>query len=254
MNPIFLDNKYTRWYYELIEQRKNNPANSDHYREDHHVVPESFYIVRKREGPAGWLEGDADAKENKVWLTGREHALCHWLLVKMTRGVAHIKCRQAFDMMASDNCSMNRKVSRMITRAYERNRIEVAKIRSERMLEVNPMDNEESRKRVGDSKRGKPRGEFGPDWRASLSAARTGEKNPRYGVPVKESTRLLLQAKASLRRYSDETNDKRRDASSGRKEITDGITYKKVKVDELQGWLDQGWIVKGRPRKKKQTA
>jgi hypothetical protein len=250
----FLDNKYTRWYYSLIKQRQNNPASSDRYREDHHVIPESFYVIRKREGPAGWLEGDSDAKENKVWLTGREHALCHWLLVKMTVGVAHIKCRQAFDMMASDNNSMNRKVSRMITRAYERNRIEVAKIRSERMTENNPMDNEESRKKVGDSKRGVSRGEFSDEWRASLRASNSGSGNGMYGKSHDEKTRALQSHKASLRRYSETTNNKRRDASSNRKEITDGTVYKKVKLDELQSWLDQGWIVKGRPRKKKQAA
>jgi hypothetical protein len=224
MSEIFLNNKYTRWYYALIEQRKNNPANSDHYREDHHVVPESFYIVRKREGPAGWLEGDADAKENKVWLTGREHALCHWLLVKMTRGVAHIKCRQAFDMMASDNCSMNRKVSRMITRAYERNRIEIAKIRSERMTENNPMDNEESRKRVGDSKRGKSRSEFGPDWRASLRASNSGSGNGMYNKSHRDSTKSLISL-----------------GNSDREWIHKDDQEKKVKSTIVDDWLLLGW-------------
>jgi hypothetical protein len=248
----FLDNKYTRWYRAIVEHRRMNVLDDSVYSESHHIVPESFYRVRSREGPAGWLDGDPEAPENKVTLTGREHGLAHWLLTKMTTGVALIKCQQAFDMMGVESISQGRTMTRMITRAYERNRIEVARIRSERMIENNPMSDAQSRARVGDAKRGVPRGEFSKEWTDAMSAAKKGEKNNMWGKNHKQSTIEILSHLASLRTYSKETNDKRRTASSGRKEITDGTVYKKVKLDELQSWLDKGWIVQGKPRKKKQ--
>jgi hypothetical protein len=53
------------------------------YIEEHHIIPEFFYVNRKRKGPPGWLEGDPDIKENLVFLTAKEHLLCHLLLMKI---------------------------------------------------------------------------------------------------------------------------------------------------------------------------
>lgn len=249
----FINNKYTRWYYAIVGARLANPLDKGSYTESHHIIPESFYIERIREGPAGWLEGDPEATDNKVSLTGREHGLCHWLLTKMTDGTALIKCQQAFDMMGIGSSYQERGMSRLTCRAFERNRIEVARIRSERMKVENPMDNAESRAKVGDKKRGVKRGKFSQEWLDNLTATRQGELNGMYGKSHSDETRTLQSKKASLRTYSEKTNDKRRIASGGRKEITDGDTYKKVKIDELQSWIDQGWIVKGKPRRKRKV-
>lgn len=73
---MFADNKYTRFYYQII-----NSALNDHrvklsksslnyiYYESHHIIPKS-------------LNGN-NKKENLVLLTPREHFICHWLLTKM---------------------------------------------------------------------------------------------------------------------------------------------------------------------------
>lgn len=53
------------------------------YYEKHHIIPECFFINRKRKGPIGWLEGDPDERENLVLLTPEEHYLAHLLLVKI---------------------------------------------------------------------------------------------------------------------------------------------------------------------------
>lgn len=247
----FIDNKYTRRYSAIISARLAKPLSTDIYTETHHIIPESFYIDRTREGPAGWLAGNPDDPANLVKLTGREHALCHWLLTKMTEGVGLIKMQQAFDMMASHNLGQGRTMTRIITRAYERNMIAVAAIRSARMTESNPMHKPGASEKMRALKTGKKRDQFSAEWLANLTATRQGERNGMFGKTHSEETIAIISKKASLRRYSDATNDKRRDSSSGRKEITDGITYKKVKTDELQSYIDQGWIVKGKPRKKK---
>lgn len=54
--------------------------------ERHHIIPESFFKNRSRSGPAGWLDGDPDSLTNIVFLSQREHAFCHKLLVRMTQG------------------------------------------------------------------------------------------------------------------------------------------------------------------------
>lgn len=194
---IFIDNKYTRWYHSIIGARLANPVAKGIYTESHHIIPESFYIERTREGPSGWLEGDSEAADNKVSLTGREHGLCHWLLTKMTEGTALIKCRQAFDMMGVGASHQERGMSRLTCRAFERNRINVAADRSDRMKMDNPMDDPEARTKVGNSKRGKKRGTFNKEWLDAMSDAKMGEKNNRYGVSVEESTKTLISAEIS---------------------------------------------------------
>jgi hypothetical protein len=75
MSAVYLQNKYTRWYYNIIDRaRSRAPAG---YIEKHHIIPRS-------------LGGD-NSKDNLVGLTAREHFVCHLLLTKMTTGPARNK-------------------------------------------------------------------------------------------------------------------------------------------------------------------
>ena len=69
---MYLQNKYTRWYYNIIQRAKSRKLPTDVYIEKHHIVPRS-------------LGGD-NQQENIVSLTAKEHFICHMLLVKMTTG------------------------------------------------------------------------------------------------------------------------------------------------------------------------
>jgi hypothetical protein len=62
---MFIDNKYTKWYYNIVNNRKNNPIDEG---EKHHIIPKSL---------------GGNNKENLVKLTYREHYICHLLLTKM---------------------------------------------------------------------------------------------------------------------------------------------------------------------------
>lgn len=73
MDIIFLDNKYTRWYFSIIENARYKKPTE--YCEKHHIIPKS-------------LNGNNTA-ENLVELTGREHFICHWLLTKMVESKKH---------------------------------------------------------------------------------------------------------------------------------------------------------------------
>ena len=71
MAIIFLENKYSTWYYKIINNAKNRML-VDTYVEKHHIVPRS-------------LKG-TDNDSNIVKLTAREHFVCHLLLTKMVSG------------------------------------------------------------------------------------------------------------------------------------------------------------------------
>jgi len=67
---MFLDNKYTKWYYTIIESAKAAPFVG--YTENHHIIPKSF--------------GGLNEKSNLVRLSARQHFIAHRLLIKMTTG------------------------------------------------------------------------------------------------------------------------------------------------------------------------
>jgi len=82
---------YSRIYNELITRAKNRQGTLTKKEiflligqtEIHHVVPECFYMIRKRKGPVGWLPGDCNHKSNLVHLTPEEHYTAHLLLTKI---------------------------------------------------------------------------------------------------------------------------------------------------------------------------
>ena len=81
MKTIFLDNKYTKIYFSIIEKVKKTQYCG--FTEKHHIVPEHFYSERTRSGSKGWLSGNPNDNENLVDIPAREHAICHLLLRKM---------------------------------------------------------------------------------------------------------------------------------------------------------------------------
>lgn len=82
---IFINNRYTVIYFRIIENSLQQEFTQDG-KERHHIIPESFFINRSRPGPKGWLTGNPEDSSNIVFLTLREHAFCHKLLVRMTVG------------------------------------------------------------------------------------------------------------------------------------------------------------------------
>lgn len=278
-SPMFINNKYTRWYYSLCERGRTRTINE--YTESHHIIPESFFSERTRPGPKGWLSGNPNDPSNLSDLTDREHELAHYLLTKMCRDNkrAYFKVLKAYEMRSLVNKNQENKryfsSRRLAGIRAERARLQSEMMRGEnnpmfgdkfyrspeaeaRRIEAitgdnNVMKNEEAKQAMRDLKTGVKRAPFSQEWLDNLSISHSGEGNGMYGKNHRDDTRRLLSELASLRTYSEKTNEKRRVASGGRKEITDGVTYKKVKVDELQSWIDKGWIVKGKPRRKRKV-
>lgn len=82
---IFINNKYTRIYYSIISRAQSRVLDNNVYTEKHHIIPKSL--------------GGNNSKDNLVTLTGREHFICHCLLVKMTTGVDKQKMALALKML-----------------------------------------------------------------------------------------------------------------------------------------------------------
>jgi len=87
MNP--LNNKYAKWYYQLIEFARQRDLSFDIYKERHHIIPRSL--------------GGNNRKENIVNLLPREHFVAHLLLSKMFDGQEKFKMWKAFNMMLTEN-------------------------------------------------------------------------------------------------------------------------------------------------------
>lgn len=88
---LFLNNKYTKWYYEIINKSANMIG------ENHHIIPKSI--------------GGTNDKENLIKLSFREHFICHWLLIKMTKGTNKSKMCFAFFCMSRKSRYHDRKLT-----------------------------------------------------------------------------------------------------------------------------------------------
>lgn len=155
---IFIDNKYTTWYYAIVRNAQQNPRRG--YVESHHIVPKSFY---KKTSKTGWLLGDPHEAINIVNLTAREHFICHLLLTQMTQGIAYKKT-----VFAAKRCCKGKPGTPQYipsSRVYQ--------IVKERWHAINPFNNREWQKKNGLSQRGK---NFTDDHKINLKKSWTPER------------------------------------------------------------------------------
>lgn len=88
---MYLQNKYSKYYYNIIARAQSRTLDPEVYVEKHHIIPDCFFINRTRKGQKGWLIGNPESPDNNVLLTGHEHFVCHLLLTKMTEGRVQFK-------------------------------------------------------------------------------------------------------------------------------------------------------------------
>jgi len=86
---MFLTNKYSKWYNNIISKAKSRTLDDSIYIERHHIIPDCFYKLGRNK--LGWLDGNPNDSSNVVSLTAKEHFICHLLLPKMTVGKAKSK-------------------------------------------------------------------------------------------------------------------------------------------------------------------
>lgn len=84
---MFIDNRYAKIYWALIERARERGELKTHKHHSHHVIPKCL--------------GGSNGRENKVLLTIREHYIAHALLVKMTVGDDRVRMISAHRVIAS---------------------------------------------------------------------------------------------------------------------------------------------------------
>lgn len=143
---MYLQNKYTSWYYTIINNAKQRTL--DGYKERHHIIPRSL--------------GGSDLKGNIVSLTAKEHFICHLLLTKMVNGPLQKKVIYAAWMMANQENNQQSRY-KINSRIYQILRQKFVNSHSSSMKLSNPMHDPAVREKHAESikKRGKTKGNTG---------------------------------------------------------------------------------------------
>ena len=117
---MFLQNKYTKWYYNIISNAQSRNTIIG-YSENHHIIPDCFF--KDGRNKSGWLDGNPNESSNIIKLTAREHFICHLLLSKMVEG------RYRHKMITAVVCMMpkNKNKSFLSSRLYQSLKEEYAK-------------------------------------------------------------------------------------------------------------------------------
>lgn len=98
---IFLQNKYTKIYYNIINAARDRENFG--YVEKHHIIPKS-------------LGGD-NSTNNIVQLTAREHFICHRILTKITHG-ADLKKMLHAQLIMTGKSHKNKRDFHITSRTY----------------------------------------------------------------------------------------------------------------------------------------
>jgi hypothetical protein len=137
ISMIFIDNKYTHWYYNIINAARSRTTVTD-YAEKHHIIPRS-------------LGGDNSAS-NLVNLTAKEHFVCHYLLTKMvSQEAAKIKMHNAAFQMTI--VSSNQKRYKTTARIFEVLKRNKSAAMMGNTYGCRPMS-EETKRKISEAKKG----------------------------------------------------------------------------------------------------
>ena len=136
---IFINNKYTRVYYNIIDRAKSRSISS--YTEKHHIIPRSM--------------GGTNYSDNLVALTAREHFVCHLLLTRMTTGIDKKKMvLSVFYLTGKGKADRDNRIK--VSRVYNNLKIQLSAIVSEQKKGCKqPPRTELARQRYSNSKLGK---------------------------------------------------------------------------------------------------
>jgi hypothetical protein len=191
----FLENKYCKLYFNIIERAKNFTPSI--YTENHHIIPNSL--------------GGTKDDTNMVRLTAREHFICHLLLIKMTEGNAKAS------MIFAANCMMytlkNKRRLKITSKTYQSLREQRSAIKF----------TNEHRAKIAAARTGKP---FSAESRLKISLSKTGVKlSDEHKQKIKRSSQgkiLSDSHKASLSKKCTgliKTEEHKKNISNGVKNI-----------------------------------
>jgi len=188
---MFLNNKYTNWYYHIINNRKVNPLVEKIGTELHHIIPKSL--------------GGSDSQENMIRLTNREHFISHWLLTKMCHLTDHrVKMLYALGRMRHTKENRPRLESRFYAIAKRANQLaslsneKLRQPRSEetkkkiREARAQQVITDETKKLWSKNRKGKPKSE---EHKRKISESNIGKHSIPYTEERRKKQSLALMGK-----------------------------------------------------------
>ncbi len=195
---IFIDNKYTRWYYNIVNTAKSRTITG--YTEKHHIIPKSC--------------GGDNSKTNLVKLTAKEHFICHLLLIRMVEGQFRYKMAYALNRMLTTNNNGNQDRYIPTSRKFEKIRLQISNsLKGHSSPMKGRSHSEETKKKISEIHKGKPSALKGrpksEETKKKISEARTGYKMP-------DSTKKKLSEFNKGKTYSDEYKKKMSERTKGR--------------------------------------
>jgi hypothetical protein len=158
----FLNNKYTKIYYQIINKAKSR-AKPEGYTEKHHIIPKCM------------------GGKEVIPLTFREHFICHHLLIKMCKtSKQKWSMYHAFDLMGKPNKNQSDRIinSKMFERIKTANR----------QLSFGRKCSEETKMKMSESQKGK---KHSIESKRKMSKSQLGNKN-NLGHKHSKKTKLKM--------------------------------------------------------------
>lgn len=204
---IFNDSKYTKWYYNIIQNAQSKEILDENiYYEKHHIIPKS-------------LKG-SNQQNNLVILTGKEHFVCHWLLTKMLTGKNLIKMEYAFCFMRMSKRT-TKETYKIPGYIYEKLRVKSAQLSSQTHKGLK--HSEKSKRKMSESHKGRIA------WNKGISHSKeTRDKISKFhkGKTISDEHKKKLSFKGQ--KHSEETKRKMSEYHKGHKHSEE--TKKKMSV------------------------
>jgi hypothetical protein len=222
---IFIDNKYSRIYFSIINRAKERLLENTYF-EKHHIIPKSL--------------GGSNKKENLVKLTAREHFICHLLLTKMTSGDAYYKMINAAWLMSiKDSSCIN-------SYTYEQ-------------LKIKKSMYQKTRTGILSSTYGKKTGrtskDFTDEWRQNISNSKKGKPAYNKGVPRSAETKEKISYTRKQRSKdsnwnirpacSEEKAAKIKKANTGKRWVHNLLIKERKYIpgEDVYKYLSLGWML-----------
>lgn len=230
---MFLQNKYTKWYFSIVNRAiKESRCRTDDYYESHHIQPKSL--------------GGTNCPLNLVYLTPKEHFVCHCLLVRMVEDIKS-KHKMACALQYMSNARTTTKHS---SRLYAIHRQTVIKVLSARYTgNSNPFFG-----RTHTDALKKYFSENNPTKREDVKEKMRKPKSyvPPRG-PMSEEQKAKISATLTGHRDSDATREKKRKWDKNLGWLNKDGETKMIPLSEASPFLAEGWSL-GRGKLPSRTA
>ncbi len=188
---IFIKNKYFSIYFSIIKNAKNRNLKTRKeakkvldYVERHHIIPTS-------------LSG-TNSHDNLVFLTAREHFICHKLLIRFTHGIYRNKMIYALSKMMCVSNSHKRCI--YTSKDYEYVRKMITGISGESHHNYNKKRSDEWKRKRSELYSGTGNPTYGKRWKVKQwNGNNAGENNPMHGKNQTKQTKEKQSIKAKTR-------------------------------------------------------